>query len=150
MEVYVYKRPLGAQTFELWALDCHSCDKWTWRWWRRRSLSVRVQQLCKRRGGRPGLPVTNSPCGLCGRKATLNANWHRSSHGPWPRHRHGQRSLLTGTRPCPGRKDSERSRVLKSDSVKYAIGGTRPSHNHKRLLDHYLFILILVERLISE
>ena len=28
--------------------------------------------LCERRGGRPGLPVPNSPYGLCGRKATLN------------------------------------------------------------------------------
>ena len=27
-----------------------------------------------RRGGRPGLPVPNSPYGLCGRKATLNLN----------------------------------------------------------------------------
>ena len=27
--------------------------------------------LCERRGGRPGLPVPNSPYGLCGRKATL-------------------------------------------------------------------------------
>ena len=32
----------------------------------------RVQELCKCRGGRPGLPVPNSPYGLCGRKATLN------------------------------------------------------------------------------
>ena len=28
-------------------------------------------QLRESRGGRPGLPVPNSPCGLCGRKATL-------------------------------------------------------------------------------
>ena len=34
----------------------------------------RAQKLCESRGGRPGLPVTNSPCGLCGRKATLNLN----------------------------------------------------------------------------
>ena len=27
---------------------------------------------CDSRGGRPVLPVPNSPCGLCGRKATLN------------------------------------------------------------------------------
>ena len=27
------------------------------------------------KGGRPGLPVPNSPCGLRGRKATLNLNW---------------------------------------------------------------------------
>ena len=27
---------------------------------------------CVSRGGRPGLPVPNSPYGLCGRKATLN------------------------------------------------------------------------------
>ena len=35
---------------------------------------VRVQELCERGGGRerPGLPVPNSPYGLCGRKATLN------------------------------------------------------------------------------
>ena len=32
----------------------------------------RVQELCESGGGRPGLPVPNSPYGLCGRKATLN------------------------------------------------------------------------------
>ena len=31
-----------------------------------------AQELCESRGGRPGLPVPNSPYGLCGRKATLN------------------------------------------------------------------------------
>ena len=31
----------------------------------------RAQELCESRGGRPGLPVPNSPYGLCGRKATL-------------------------------------------------------------------------------
>ena len=36
--------------------------------------SVRSQDLCKSRGGRPGLPVPNSPYGLYGRKATLNRN----------------------------------------------------------------------------
>ena len=35
-------------------------------------LKRRAQKLCKSRGGRPGLPVPNSPYGLCGRKATLN------------------------------------------------------------------------------
>ena len=35
---------------------------------------VRAQELCESRGGRPGLAVSNSPCGLCGRKATLNWN----------------------------------------------------------------------------
>ena len=34
----------------------------------------RAQELCERLGGRPGLPVLNSPYGLCGRKATLNCN----------------------------------------------------------------------------
>ena len=34
--------------------------------------NVRAQELCESRGGRPGLPVPNSPYGLCGRKATLN------------------------------------------------------------------------------
>ena len=31
----------------------------------------RAQELCEGRCGRPGLPVPNSPYGLCGRKATL-------------------------------------------------------------------------------
>ena len=30
-----------------------------------------AQGLCESRGGRPGLPVPNSPCGLCGREATI-------------------------------------------------------------------------------
>ena len=34
----------------------------------------RTQELCESRGGRPGLPVPNSPYGLCGCKATLNSN----------------------------------------------------------------------------
>ena len=33
----------------------------------------RAQELCEIRGGRPGLPVPNSPYGLCGRKATVNS-----------------------------------------------------------------------------
>ena len=33
--------------------------------------SYRAQELCESRGGRPGLPVLNSPYGLCGRKAIL-------------------------------------------------------------------------------
>ena len=32
----------------------------------------RAQELCESGGGRPGLPLPNSPYGLCGRKATLN------------------------------------------------------------------------------
>ena len=32
----------------------------------------RARELCETRGGRPGLPVPNSPCGLCGSKATLD------------------------------------------------------------------------------
>ena len=36
----------------------------------------RSQELCESRGGRPGLPVPNSPYGLCGREATLNLNLH--------------------------------------------------------------------------
>ena len=31
----------------------------------------RAQELCESRGGRPGLPVPNSPYGPCGLKATL-------------------------------------------------------------------------------
>ena len=30
-------------------------------------------EVCENRGGRPG-PVPDSPCGQCGRKATLNLN----------------------------------------------------------------------------
>ena len=33
---------------------------------------IRVQELCESRGGRPGLPVPNSPYGLCGHTATVN------------------------------------------------------------------------------
>ena len=36
-----------------------------------RTKVFRTQELCESRGGRPGLPVPNSPYGLCGRKATL-------------------------------------------------------------------------------
>ena len=38
------------------------------------SKDFRAQELCESRGGRPGLPVPNSPCGLYGRKAILNLN----------------------------------------------------------------------------
>ena len=34
-------------------------------------LANGAQELCESRGGRPGVPVPNSPYGLCGRKATL-------------------------------------------------------------------------------
>ena len=37
-------------------------------------VTVRAQELCGSRGGRLGLPVPNSPHGLCGRKARLNLN----------------------------------------------------------------------------
>ena len=37
------------------------------------SDSTRVQELGEIRGGRPGLPVPNSPYGLCGRETTLNS-----------------------------------------------------------------------------
>ena len=39
------------------------------------------RQLCESRGGRPGLPVPNSPKGLCGRKATLNELLSRAYDG---------------------------------------------------------------------
>ena len=29
--------------------------------------------MCESRGGHSGLPVPDIPCGLCGRKATLNS-----------------------------------------------------------------------------
>ena len=34
--------------------------------------TIRAQELCESRDGRPGLPVPNSLYGFCGRKATLN------------------------------------------------------------------------------
>ena len=36
------------------------------------AVVVKARELCESRGGRPGLPVPNSPYGLCGRKARLN------------------------------------------------------------------------------
>ena len=41
---------------------------------RKATLNVerfRAQELCESRGGRPGLPVPNSPYGLCWRKVTF-------------------------------------------------------------------------------
>ena len=38
------------------------------------SLSLRAKKLGEGKGGRPGLPVSNSPYDLCGRKATLKRN----------------------------------------------------------------------------
>ena len=38
------------------------------------SDNFRAQELCESPGGLSGLPVPNSPYGLCGRKATLNSN----------------------------------------------------------------------------
>ena len=35
------------------------------------SYCYRAQELCKSQGGRLGLPIPDSPYGLCGRKATL-------------------------------------------------------------------------------
>ena len=43
-----------------------------------KSFRSRVQELCKGRGGRPGLPVPNSPYDLCGRKEILNSNSENS------------------------------------------------------------------------
>ena len=41
--------------------------------------TTRARELRESGGGRPGLPVSNSPYGLSGRKATLNVNSeHRS------------------------------------------------------------------------
>ena len=44
---------------------------------------VRGQELCESRGGHPGLPVPNSPYGLCGRKATMNLNMERGGRSGW-------------------------------------------------------------------
>ena len=40
----------------------------------RNSFALRAQELREIRRGRPGLPVPNSPYGLCGCKATLNSS----------------------------------------------------------------------------
>ena len=53
-------------------------------------FSVRAQELCESRGGRPGLPVPNSPYGLCGRKATFNLFGVRAQE------------LCVGRGGCPG------------------------------------------------
>ena len=46
--------------------------------------SAILAELCKSRGGRPGLPVLKSRYGLCGRKATLNLSC--KSQGGRPGH----------------------------------------------------------------
>ena len=43
------------------------------------TLKNRAQELCESRGGRPELPVPNSPYGRCGRKATMNKRRRHSS-----------------------------------------------------------------------
>ena len=50
---------------------CHVAYVRQWNQRNPHSLT-RVQQLCERRGGRPGFSVPNSPYDLCGRKATLD------------------------------------------------------------------------------
>ena len=40
-----------------------------------RLFYARAQKVCESRGGRPGLPVPNSPHGLCGRKATFKSKY---------------------------------------------------------------------------
>ena len=47
----------------------------------------RAQGLCESRGGRPGLPVPNSPYGLCGRKATFNEQLGVGPQRPQKQHR---------------------------------------------------------------
>ena len=43
------------------------------------SYTFGAEELCESRGGRPGLPVPNSPYGLCGRKATVKDDDTQSS-----------------------------------------------------------------------
>ena len=49
-----------------------SQQSWVVNWTIKSDCFVNGSKLCKSRGGRPGLPVSNSPYGLCGRNATLN------------------------------------------------------------------------------
>ena len=45
-------------------------------------VSFRAQELCESRGERPGLPVPNSPCGLCGCKATFEEEEEKEEEAP--------------------------------------------------------------------
>ena len=47
----------------------------------RTRIQSRSQELCESGGGRPRIPVPNSPYGLCGRKATLNLTRRLQSAG---------------------------------------------------------------------
>ena len=44
-----------------------------------KNVCFRAQELCESRGVCHGVPVPNSPYGLCGRKVTLNRTTHQ--HG---------------------------------------------------------------------
>ena len=44
--------------------------------------TVRAQELCECRGGRPGLSFPNNPYGECGRKATLDLILHHRDQEP--------------------------------------------------------------------
>ena len=75
---------LGSQSLIVLVVSVDVKQHWIW------TQTLRAQELCESRGGRPGLPVSSSPDGLCGRKAALNSNkktWtplpFRRSGGPW-------------------------------------------------------------------
>ena len=56
---------LGSQTLIVYTVFVDEIN------FRKRRVWIRAPELCESRGGRPGLPVPNSPYGLCGRKPTL-------------------------------------------------------------------------------
>ena len=70
---------LGSQSLISLTVSVDVKQHWTW------TQTLRAQELCESRGGRPGLPVPNSPLGLCEYKATSNLTYwihHLSSHMP--------------------------------------------------------------------
>ena len=54
----------------------------------------RAQEMCESRGGRSGLPVANSPYGLCGRTATLEEEGTQITRAQGPCENRGGRPGL--------------------------------------------------------
>ena len=75
-------------------------------------VKLRAQELCESRGGRPGLPVPNSPYGLCGRKATVNLS---------------SAALAPGTHACRKGLELQRGPAGQSDSLEPAVNTIKGS-----------------------
>ena len=81
-----------------------------------------AQVLCESRGGRPGLPVPNSPYGLCGRTATLNLNLNQMATSTFTHLLSSDLSPL-----CSTANNKKKNTHLDTPQLNSDITGVRPS-----------------------